>query len=163
MDEFRSAIGALPQEGLERSAQALAQALEGAADQREDYWKNRVQPFWQQVWPKSRDLASPRIAESLTRLIIAARGEFPAAWAAVQHWLQPIEYSHYVVSLLHESGLCIRFPTEALLLLNTVIVDQQWASQDLSQCLDQIAEVAPNLAQDAHYVRLREYLRKRGI
>jgi hypothetical protein len=46
VDEFRSAIGALPQEGLEQSAQALAQALEGAADQREDYWKNRVQPFW---------------------------------------------------------------------------------------------------------------------
>lgn len=26
-------------------AQALSQALEAAADQSEDYWKNRVQPF----------------------------------------------------------------------------------------------------------------------
>jgi hypothetical protein len=109
VDEFRSAIGAPPQEGLERSAQALTQALEGAADQREDYWRNRVQPFWQQVWPKSRELVSPRIAESLTRLVIAARGEFPAAFAAVQHWLQPIEYPDYVVTLLHKSGLCRRF------------------------------------------------------
>ncbi|WIC27921.1 hypothetical protein QM048_06405, partial [Escherichia coli] len=50
VEEFRTAISALPQEGLEVAAQALYQALEGAGDQREEYWKNRVQPFWQQVW-----------------------------------------------------------------------------------------------------------------
>src|SRR5690606_27415847 len=147
VEEFRSAIGALPQEVLEESAQALSQALEGAADQREDYWKNRALPFWQQIWPKSRDLATPRIAESLTRLVIAARGEFPAALAAVQDWLQPIDHSDYVVHLLHESGLCRRFPAEALLLLNAVIDDQQWAPQELGQCLDEIAQAAPLLAQ----------------
>jgi hypothetical protein len=163
VDEFRSAIGALPREGLEQSAQALAQALEGAADRREDYWKNRVRPFWQQVWPKSRELAIPRIAESLTRLVIAAGGEFPAALAAVQHWLQPIEYPHYVVNLLHKSGLCRRFPAEALLLLNTVIADQQWAPEELAQCLDEIAEATPNLARDVHYLRLREYSRRQGV
>lgn len=161
VEEFRSAIGALPQEGLEESAQALSQALEGAADQREDYWKNRAQPFWQQIWPKSRDLATPRIAESLTRLVIAARGEFSAALAAVQDWLQPIEHPHYVVHLLHESGLCRRFPAEALLLLNAVIADQQWwVPQELRQCLDEIVHAAPWLAQDSRYTRLREYLRK---
>ena len=163
VDEFRSAIGALPQEGLEESAQALSQALEGAADQREDYWKNRVKPFWQQVWPKSRDLATPRIAESLTRLAIAARSEFSDALAAVQDWLRPIEHPDYVIHLLHESGLCERFPEDALRLLNAVIADQQWAPRDLGQCLDEIAQVAPQLVQDAQYQRLREYFRRRGM
>lgn len=162
VEEFRTAIGALPQEGLEESAQALSQALEGAADQREDYWRNRAQPFWQQIWPKSRDLATRRIAESLTRMVIAARGEFPAAFAAVQDWLQPIEHPHYVVHLLHESGLCSRYPTDALSLLNAVIIDQQWAPQELGQCLDQIIQAAPNLVQVARYMRLREYERRRG-
>ncbi|WP_336193512.1 hypothetical protein [Providencia stuartii] len=64
VEEFRSAIGVLPQEGLEESAQALSQALEGTAEQSEDYWKNRAQPFWQQIWPKSRDLATPRISKT---------------------------------------------------------------------------------------------------
>ena len=163
VDEFRSAISALPPEGLEQCAQAVVQALEGAADQREDYWKNRVQPFWQQIWPKSRGLTNPRIAESLTRLVIAAGGEFPAAWVAVQHWLQTIEYPHYVLNLLHESRLCGRFPAEALLLLNTVIGNQQWLPEELIQCLDEIVKAAPNLAQDAHYLRLRENSRRRGI
>lgn len=36
-EDWRGAIGALPQDGLQDSAQALAQALEGAADQREEY------------------------------------------------------------------------------------------------------------------------------
>ena len=163
VDELRSAIGALPQEGLEESAQALSQALEGAADQREDYWGNRAQPFWQQVWPKSRDLATPRIAESLARLIVAARGEFPAALAAVQDWLQPIEHPHYVVDLLHESGLCSRYPADALRLLDAVIADQQWAPPELGQCLDEIVQTTPQIAQDARYLRLREYSRIRGM
>lgn len=163
VEEFRSAIGALPQEGLEESAQALSQALEGAADQREDYWKNRAQPFWQQIWPKSRDLATRRIAESLTRMVIAARGEFPTALAAVQDWLQPIEHPHYVVHLLHESGLCSRYPADALSLLNAAITDQQWGPREMGQCLDQIVQTAPNLAQNARYLRLREYSRRRGM
>lgn len=163
IDEFRSSIGTLPQEGLEESAQALSQALEGAADQREDYWKNRAQPFWQQIWPKSRDLATPRIAESLTRLVIAARGEFPSALSAVQDWLQPIEHPDYVVHLLHESGLCRRFPAEALLLLNALIADQQWVPQELRQCLDEMGQAAPQLTQEAQYQRLREYFRKRRM
>lgn len=161
-EEFRSAIGSFPQEGLEESAKALSQAVESAADQREEYWKNRAQPFWQQIWPKSRDLATRRIAESLTRLVIAARGELPAALAAVQNWLQPIEHPDFVVHLLHDSGLCSRYPADALILLNAVIADQQWGPRELGQCLDQIAQAALNLAQDTRYLRLREYSRRRG-
>ena len=163
MDEFRSAFDTLPQDGLEASAQALIQALEGTADQREDYWKNRVHPFWKEVWPKSRDLATPRIAECLTRLSIAARGELPAALAAVRDWLQPIEHPHYVVHLLHESSLCGRYPANALDLLSIVITEQQWAPRELGKCMDEIVEAAPQLLQDTRYHRLREYIRKRGM
>ena len=162
VEEFRSAIASLPQEGLEESAQAFSQALADSGDQREDYWTNRAKPFWQQIWPKSRDLATPRIAESLTRLVIAARGEFPAAVAGVQDWLQPFEHPHYVVHLLYESGLSKRFSTDALRLLDAVIADQRWAPRELGQCLDEIVQAAPNLAQDVRYLRLRDYSRRRG-
>jgi len=162
VEEFRSAIGALPPEGLERSAQALTQALEGAAGQREDYWRNRLLPFWQQIWPKSRELASPRIAESLTRLVIAARDEFPSALDAVQHWLQPVAYPHYVIGLLHKSGLCRQHPACALRLLNIIVSDQQWLSQELGQCLNEIILTAPNLALDTQYLRLQEASRRWG-
>jgi hypothetical protein len=99
----------------------------------------------------------------MTRLVIAARGELPAALAAVQNWLQPIEHPDFVVHLLHDSGLCSRYPADALILLNAVIVDQQWGPRELGLCLDQIVQAAPNLAQDARYLRQREYSRGRGV
>jgi hypothetical protein len=161
-EEWRAAIGALPQEGLQESAQALTQALEGAAEQREQYWKNRVQPFWQDVWPKSRDLATPNISESLARLCIAAASEFPAALTAVQDWLRPIEHPYYVIHRLHESGLCGRFPSHALQLLAAIVTDQPWGAPELGQCLDLIEQSDASLAQAPSYQRLREYARRRG-
>lgn len=162
VEEFRAAFGTLSKEGLEESAQVLSQAMEGASEQREEFWKNRIQPFWQHIWPKSHDLATPRIAESLARLIIAARSEFPVALTALQDWLRPIEDPYCVVYLLHESGLCNRFPEEALYLLHAVIDEQQWIPQELGQCLDRIEHVSPNLVQDPCFQRLRENSRRRG-
>lgn len=163
VEELRSAIGVLPQEGLEKSVVALFQALEGAADQREDYWKHRVQPFWQKIWPKSRELATPRIAETLVRLVIATRGEFPAAVAMVRDWLQPIEHPYYVVHKLHESGLCKQFPAEALQLLNMVIFDDVMGLDQLRLCLQEIVLVEPNFEHDYQYLRINELLRRRGM
>jgi len=161
LEEFRRAIGALPPSGLEQCAQALHQALEGAGDQREEYWKNRVQPFWQQIWPKSRELATKKIAESLARMVIAAGDEFPAALNLVKDWLHPLENPGYVIHRLHDSQLCKRFPWDALRLLSAVIEDQGWPHRELGFCLDDIARTAPEVATDPEYRRLREYLRRR--
>lgn len=160
MEELRTAIEALPQEGLQASAQALSQALEGAGDQREEYWRNRVQPFWQHIWPKSRDLATPRIVESFARLSIAAGSEFPAALTAVQDWLRPIEHPNYVVHQLLESGLCSRSSVDALRLLNIIIDEQPWVPSELGQCLGAIVQATPKLKEDRRYQRLFEYSRR---
>lgn len=162
-DEFQMAIGTLPNDGLEECAQALSQALEGAANQREDYWSNRVLPFWQNIWPKTRDKATTRVAESLAKLVIAARRQFPAALAVVYDWLKPIEHPHHVLHLLAESGLCNQFPEDSLLLLSAVIPDQQWPVRRLRQCLNDIVQAEPLIAQDARYKRLNQYCRKWGM
>lgn len=156
-EEFRSAFKELPLEGLQKSAQVLVQALEGAADQREEYWRNRVEKFWKKVWPKSRDLVTKSIAESLARLCVAAGSEFPSALKAVKHWLKPIEYPHYVVKRLSESGFSTRFPADVLQLLGAVIDDQKIVPQKLGECLSDIVQSAPKLAQDTCYKRLLEY------
>lgn len=162
VEEWRAAIAALPQEGLQESAQALSQALEGAADQREQYWKNRVLPFWHVVWPKSRDLATPAISESLAMLSIAAGSEFPAALTAVLDWLRPAEHPYYIIHRLHESGICDRFPLHALRLLAAIVTEQSWGAPELGGCLDLIVQADAALAQDPSYQRLREYVRTRG-
>ena len=113
--------------------------------------------------PKSRDLASDSIANSLALLCIAAVGEFPSAVALVLDWLRPIEHPDYVAHKLHESGLCTRFPETALRLLDAILNDQPWPPRELRQCLEAIAKAMPRLQEDRRYKRLAEYLRRRSL
>lgn len=160
--ELYEATSLLPKEGLLEASQALVHALEGAADQRESYWPNRIQPYWQRIWPKSRAFASKAIAEQLARLAIAAGKQFPNALATVRDWLQPVQHAHYVVHQLDESGLCTRFPLEALTLLDVIINDQSWPPSELGKCLGGIKAAEPGLEGDSRFRRLMEYLRRYG-
>lgn len=162
--QLATAIRALPAEGLRASAQALVRALEGAGDQREDYWKNRVLPFWGRIWPKSNDQASSTNAESLARLCVATGGEFPSAMAAVGNWLRVVQSPDHVIHQLQESGLSACFPEDALRLLFTILGDQpSWAPPKLRQCLDVIGQAAPELLKDRRYMRLDELARRFGV
>ena len=162
--QLATAIRALPADGLRESAQALVRALEGAGDQREDYWKNRVLPFWEKIWPKSNDQASNANAESLARLCVAAGGKFPSAMAAVGNWLRVVQYPDYVIHRLQESGLSTRFPEDTLRLLFTILGDQpSWLPPELRQCLDAIGQAAQNLRQDHRFIRVDELARRFGI
>lgn len=158
--DFNSAIAALSQQGLDEVARTLSQALEVAAEQREEYWRHRALPFWQKIWPKSHDLVSDVVVTSLARLCIAAGNEFPAALTAVYSYLRPIDRIHGVVDRLHESGLCKRFPSDALRLLDAVVGEQTWAPQGLSLCLDAISDASSQLPNDLRYQRLRERSRR---
>lgn len=162
--QLATAIRGLPADGLSESATALVQALEGAGDQREDYWKNRVLPFWTKIWPKSNNRASTVNAESLARLCIAAGSEFPSALAAIGNWLRVVQHPDYVIHLLQESGLSARFPKDALQLLFTILGDQpSWLSPELRQCLDAIGQAEPNLRQDHRFMKVDELARRLGI
>ena len=162
--ELAAAVRALPADGLHESAQALFRAIEGASDQRTEYWTNRVAPYLHAIWPKTRHHVSPAIAESLARLCIATNDAFPEALALLRAWLLPLPHPDYVVHRLHLAGLCSKYPEEALELLNLVIGDQtQWPPGDLKSCLTAIRTAASDLAADGRYVRLEEYLRGHGI
>lgn len=160
--EFRVAFASLPQEALYESARALTQALAGAGEQKREYWRNRVLPFWHEVWPKSRDLASPEISESLADLCIVADSDFPAALSMVQSWLRPIEHPHYIVNRLHESQICAQFPADALKLLDSLIADHSYPPLDLRACLDEIEQAMPSASENGSFRRLRLYSRTRG-
>jgi hypothetical protein len=159
--EVREATQALPPDGLNEVADTLVHSLEGSGEQRQAYWTNRVHPYWQRVWPQSREFASKRIAEQLARLSIAAGSAFPQALAAVHSWLQPVDHPFYIIHLLHESGLCTEFPQESLKLLAAIIENQQWPPPELRACLDAIAQKWPDSLGDAVYQRLMEYARRK--
>ncbi|MEN6541013.1 anti-phage defense-associated sirtuin Dsr1 [Parvibaculum sp.] len=159
--ELAGATRALPPDGLHETAQALVRALDGAGDQRADYWSNRVKPYLHGIWPKTRDNISPAIAESLGLLCVAAQDAFPDALTQLRVWLQPPAYPDYLVHRLHEADLCVRFPGQALDFLSLVIGYQtQWTPSDLGACLEAIRAAAPALESDQRFEQLMSYLRQ---
>lgn len=161
--ELATATRSLPPEGLREAAQALVRALEGAGEQRADYWTNRVAPYLHAIWPKTRDNVSPFIAESLGRLCVAAQDAFPEALTLLRAWLQPPAHPDYLVHRLHEAGLCGKFPEQTLDFLSLVIGNQtQWLPGDLGACLEAIQTAAPALEADRRFEQLMAYWRQRG-
>jgi hypothetical protein len=161
--ELAGATRALPPDGLRDSAQALVRALDGAGEQRGDYWTNRIKPYLHAVWPKTRDNISAAIAENLGRLCVAAQEAFPEALALLRAWLQPLDHPDYLVHRLHEANLCSRFPEPTLEFLSLVIgVQTQWPTTALGSCLDAIRTAVPALARDPRFEALNDYLRQYG-
>ncbi len=155
--EFKQAFEALPKMGLQEAAKTLARALESSGEQRENYWTNRIRPFWHTVWPQSIDRITSSISESLALTCIAAGGKFSEALDLFFHWLQPIQRQHYVTHQLQESHLCEKEPVEALRLLNRIIDVSLWPPQELLQCLKSISQAMPEMNNDGDYQRLVNY------
>lgn len=160
--ELARATTALPSEGLHDSAQALVMALEATAEQRTDYWKNRVVPYIRRIWPKSASV-SPLVATSFARLCIAAEDRFPEALQLLRAWLiEPSDPGH-LIHLLNGSGLCKQFPTDALEFIDTIVVHQPiWLPGELKDCLSDIAVGDAALKADLRFQRLVTYIRELG-
>ncbi len=154
LEEFRLAFHALPPKGLLASSETLAQALDSAGEQREEYWANRVEPFWKGVWPKSKDLVSEDIAEQLAYASIVSGGKFREALELFRGWLRPLDYFEHVVLSLLDSNLCATSPGEVLHLLDTLVEKRPWCPSELMQCLTTISEADPNLRNDPRFQRL---------
>ncbi len=158
--ELYDATKTLPIEGLQTVVSSLLHSLEASGDQKEKHWKNRIEPYWKNIWAKDQQIDLKRIGEQLARLTLAARGEFPAALATLIAWLQPLEHPDYVVDLLSESGLISNYPQDALTFLNAIVENQQLVPRKLAQCLNEIAAVWPFASEDIRWKRLMEYARR---
>ena len=153
--ELMQATQNMPIEGLRGAAKALINALEGAGEQRIEFWQNRILPYLDSIWPKSIQTETPEISSPLARLCIVAQEVFPAAVEKLLPWLKPINRPGHLANLLEKSGLCEKFPKDSLKFLDAIFGDDaQWGAQDLKQCLDQINRTDSSLVCDPLFVRL---------
>ena len=100
----------------------------------------------------------------LAELCVAAGGEFPDAVKVISPWLSPVSDYSFAVTLLHEAGLCKKFPSDSLeLLARTVDTETEWGPPSkLQACLKEIKETDASLEKDAPYMELDLYIRRRG-
>lgn len=162
--ELAEATGQLPFEGLSHVASTLVRAVEGAGDQRGEYWANRVMPYLQRIWPKTAQVGPVGVSESLARLCISAKEFFPQALSKLRAWIQAAPHPDMLIRQVSSSNLSLTFPRETLEFLDLIVGDDGYLSPDhLRGCLDQIAAIQPELELEASFVRLDTRLRQQGV
>lgn len=167
LDDFSQAMAHLPKERLEECARTLLQAFDSIAEvQRKAYWEEHIVPFWQKVWPKKRELATPEISAILFRMILIEPEIFPDTFDLIKDWLQPHKCRSGLLEL-SRSGLCKQYPNLVLELLNLIIPEEITGFYGLADylraCLDEIRSTDANLVNDPRYRRLDEFERKNRL
>ena len=156
------ATDVLTESGLQNSAEVLVDALEAAGERCVDYWRNRVRPYLQNIWPTSSTYRTPQVSECLGRLCIAAGPAFPEVLEEVRNWLQPPQYAGRLMARLKDSELCTKFPAEVLDFLDLVTGNEPPFGDELRECLRQIWSAAPRLQDDQRSRRISNLVRGHG-
>lgn len=152
--ELANATRLLPPDGLRITAQTMIRAIESAGEQRREYWRNRLVPYLKSIWPKSGEVTSPAISESLARLCVATKEDFPDALSILKYWMQPISHPYNLLRLLRKNELCKRFPADALEFLDIVIDNHCLLPKEFKECLSDISQDNPTLSNNSRFSRL---------
>ncbi len=168
-DVFRSrelglAMRALPRNALKHAANAVSRAVDGAGDQRAEYWRNRAAPYLDAIWPKTPQMRSEGVSENFARACIAAGDAFAEAVGQVHAWLQPLPFPDRIAHALRRAEIDSRFPERALELLHRIVADDARAFfMHLPRSLSVIRTVEPQLEHGHRFQRLVAILRANGV
>ena len=161
--ELGVAMQALPRNALKHAANAVSRAVDGAGDQRAEYWRNRAAPYLDAIWPKTPQMRSEGVSENFARACIAAGDAFADAVGQVQAWLQPLPFPDRIAHALRRAEVDSRFPERALELLHRIVADGARAFfMHLPRSLNAIRTVEPQLGHDHRFQRLVAILRANG-
>ncbi|WP_210478352.1 anti-phage defense-associated sirtuin Dsr1 [Pantoea ananatis] len=160
--DLRDAFRKLPTEGLEDVCMTLINALEGAGEQGQSYWRNRIRPFWKKFWPKFEDRKTPSVSEKLVRLVLMSGYEFQSAYTLLKDWFLPLAYLQYSIDSLKKNKLYRMYPLESLFLLDKIIDCQSHVPYGLNEILTEIEDTNPDLGNSSPYKRIRNFINLRS-
>ena len=154
--DLRYAVNQLPDAGLQQVLSTLSRTLE-PDERREDYFRNRVLPFLQRVWPKTTDRLTAGVSAGFARLCLVADDAFPQVLGAVRDYLKAgaRRAPGYVLLSFKDKGYADRFPAEALEFLDLVLVPGAGVvPEDLRSSLRAIRAARPDLAETTRFQSL---------
>ena len=147
-------------------ARSLCQLLEGAGDQRSEYWENRVEPYFRSIWPKLRqftDQEKDQLSDILSRLCIEAKADFPRAFKMLHAWLRPVKHPFYILQQVLEARIAETHPLLTLDFLDILISENtSLMLTNLKDVLGVIENNAPEILSSKKFSRLLNQFRSNG-
>lgn len=160
--DLKDATERLPEQGKVDAVRALVRSLESAGDKKAEHWHNRIVPYLEQVWPKSRKYRTASVSEALVELSIAADEEFPEALDAIWDWLLEIDNPDMILMRMLDRDIPSTYPQYSLFLIDKIVADGSLLlERDLRAVLEAIGQAEPALTVDERFLRLADLLRRR--
>lgn len=161
--EVRRALAQGDEEVRRSAAFWFVNALEQLGDSREETWRNRIGPLFQQVWPLEPSLRSAETSIHLIRLAVGTGDAFPEAVDVIAPTLAAIEPWDVAIWLDmngEQSVLFDRHPLAVLNLLDALICENA-VPNDLGAMLERLAVADPAIVQNRAFMKLRGWARRR--
>ena len=153
--ELSKAVRGLPTPGLEAVVSALVRALNGAGEQRSEYWNNRIVPFLHDMWPKDTSLLTSVTAEQFAELCIVSDDSFPEAIARLRNYIVGVEHPEWLAARVADTNLCELFPETVLEFLTVIYTsDRLRTSWSLERCLELIGKADTTLVNTEKFKKL---------
>lgn len=168
--EYRTMFAQFGTKELESAVQAVVDFLhsedtDGAdGDSRKDMgprWKENVEPFINNVWPKESVKMTDAIRTQLLLAVVRAGSEFPNAVKDLDWVVGPVEDNSFLLFSIKAEGCARRFPEIVLEFVHKVIKHVRWSSGDLRDVLDEILKYdTGSLGKSESFRTLEELIRK---
>ena len=159
--EFRQLFSKLPLDGLKRVAIVLRQRLESAGDKKTNYWRNRIRPFIEKIWPSRIDKSSSRLTYFLIKLAIESGENFPEAIQVISCHLTHLDDSGFIFKELIDAKCCKNYPQATLVLLDKVHPIKRidcLCNFYLKNCVLAIGESNTKIKEEKIYKRLADLI-----
>ncbi len=165
--ELAQATQHIGQTGLVTAQKTLLHFLRSFSEEqksyrKDDFWKNRVKPYFESIWPKQKKLTSgDEISDNFAELCLQTNEQFPDAYDMIGSWLKRTNSCGSVIRHLRKSGLCSKFPDESLKFLGNLVNDNlSHGSSYLEESLIEIEKSNALLKENREFKRLTELVYK---
>lgn len=159
--EQQKILNSIGQEGLKAIARFIKNSLGENTQQNDQYWKNRIKPFFTTTWPKVTKSIDSEISKYFALMCLSLDEEFEDAVESIKTILTPFDIN-YFLDQLKKSPHIKKHPRIAFDLLASIFdtnTQQCWLIDDLKNIVISLSENYPELKSDPRYVNIEQFLR----
>ena len=160
--EQRTVLNKIGKESLKGIAQYIERSLSEGTHQKDQYWKNRIKPFFMNAWPRDAKSLDPEISQSFALMCIALGEEFEQAVESIKNILTHFDIQS-LLGELKETPHIEKHPCTTFDLLATVFdtqAEQCWFIDDLKEVMTSLEENCPDLKNDPRFITIEQFLKK---